>query len=101
MATMEVAIISWSSQPSYYSSGDGSHKYKVSILEKGFNATKIFEVMETSMKFRGFTINSTYCVSLLAVNSFGDGPWSDCFTFKAASGILTERVQNKQNETKN
>ena len=101
MATMNVAIISWSPQPSYYSRGDDSHKYKVSILEKGFNVTKIFAVdRKTSMKFKGFTINSTYCVSLLAVNSFGEGPWSDCVTFKAASGILTQQFQNKSNNNK-
>lgn len=101
MATMKVAIISWSPQPSYYSCGDDSHKYKVSILEKGFSVTQVFDVdKETSMKFKDFTISSTYCVSLLAVNSFGEGPWSDCVTFKAASGILAQQFQNKSNNNK-
>ena len=86
MATTQVAIISWSSLPVYYAFGGHSFKYKVSIAKGEFSFTDL-GVNETFLKVKGLEINSTYCVSLLAYNSFGDGPSSDCVKFKVASGI--------------
>ena len=82
---MRMAVISWNTLPHYFAFGGETYKYNLSLSNEG--SSKYFAGLnEPSYKLKEIDINSNYCVSLMAYNDMGDGPWSDCVNFTTTSG---------------
>ena len=83
---MQVAVITWNRLPEYFSSGEEPKQFKISISKQGTSNPPV-GTTGFNWKFKALELKSTYCVSVMAHNAFGNGPWSDCVNFTTPSGI--------------
>ena len=91
MASMTTAFLTWNSLANYSTGGGEIRGLKLFFYEKGSaNLDESVKKISTEPKiiFKNLELNTTYCVSLSAVNDFGEGPRSECIELNTPSGIL-------------
>ena len=91
MASMTTAVLTWNSLANYSAGGGEIRGFKLFFDKKG-SANQDESVKEISAKpkiiFKKLELNTTYCVSLSAINDFGEGPRSECIELNTSLGIL-------------
>lgn len=91
MASMTTAILTWNSLANYSTGGGEIRGFKLFFCEKGsLNQDENVIVLSTEpqRKIKNLELNTTYCVSLSAINDFGEGPRTECVELNTPSGIL-------------
>lgn len=91
MASMTTAVLTWNSLANFSTGGGEIRGFKLFFDKKGSaNQDESVKEIPTEPKviFKKLELNTTYCVSLSAVNDFGEGPRSECIELNTPSGIL-------------
>ena len=88
---MKTAVLTWNSLANYSAGGGEIRGFKLFFDKKGSaNLDESVKEISTEPKiiFENLELNTTYCVSLSAVNDFGEGPRSECVELNTPSGIV-------------